>query len=112
MTLMEWAGVISGLVIVAGVVGLAWATLRSGQLQWEQSCRLVCPRFGSLVGCRMVQDVRTGQWKDVQSCTAFQSGEDIACDLECARLMNLGHRLRSFAWFGVRAHAPEAGPRA
>jgi hypothetical protein len=98
-------GLLVGVVLMAAVVTLVGVWLRRGRLQWEQDCRFVCPQLDKAVECRMVQDVRTGQWKRVLSCTAFDDVCDLQCELECARLMNLGHRLAPFAW---TAHAPHA----
>jgi hypothetical protein len=63
--------------------------ITGGWLQRELCFRFACPRGGRSAECRVVQDVRTGQWKQVVSCslTDLQS-ED--CGTECARLANLG----------------------
>lgn len=64
-----------------------------GGLRKIQGCRFACPARRTMVICRILQDVRTGQWLDVQSCTAFDVPDHVECDQECARLLNLGFRL-------------------
>ena len=90
---VQWLEVLAGLALVAVVAGLAWLGLRGGGLQRTQECRLVCPRYGMDVECRIVQDIRTGQWKKVEECTAFRDPTRVLCDEDCARVMNLGFRL-------------------
>jgi len=75
------------------VVGaLAWIGLSRWPLRRSQACRFACPLSAEPVDCDMVQDIRTGQYKAVRSCSAFPEGE-VRCALDCARLMNLGLRL-------------------
>jgi hypothetical protein len=38
----------------------------------------------------MVQDVRTGQWKEVRSCSLFPGAEALPCEKDCAGRLNLG----------------------
>ena len=45
----------------------------NGAFHKTQYCRFVCPERGTSVHCRMVQDIRTGQWKIIQSCSAFDA---------------------------------------
>jgi hypothetical protein len=59
----------------------------------SQECGFVCPRSGSSVACRLVQDVRTGQWKWLEKCSLFDDASEPACELECAKQLNLGLRL-------------------
>ena len=86
---MAWYWIGPGLVLV--VLVLAWLGLRGGKAAREQRVRLVCPHLKSVVDCRIVQDLRTGQWKQLNACSAFADPEDNTCDLECLRLANLGH---------------------
>ena len=79
--------VIAGFALLA--VGAVAAVRFSGQPLWrEQARRLACPLSGETVDTVMVQDIRTGQWKAVHSCSA-QPGA-LLCGRDCARLMNLG----------------------
>jgi hypothetical protein len=78
---------------LAVVVGaLAWIGLSRWPLHRSQACHFACPLSAEPVDCDMVQDIRTGQYKAVRSCSAFPEGE-VRCALDCARLMNLGFRL-------------------
>jgi hypothetical protein len=85
---MAWYWIGPGLALV--VLVLAWLGLRGGKAAREQSVRLVCPHLKSVVDCRIVQDIRTGQWKQLNFCSAFADPEDNTCDLECLRRANLG----------------------
>jgi hypothetical protein len=58
-----------------------------------QPRRFACPLSGKDVECTLVRDVRTGQFKRVESCTAFDDPSDVRCAADCGALMNLGHRL-------------------
>ena len=82
-----WIGFLSGLALL---LVLAWLGLRGGKAAREQSVRSVCPHLKNVVDCRIVQDLRTGQWKALTACSAFADPEDNTCDLECLRLANLG----------------------
>jgi hypothetical protein len=82
-----WIGFIAGLALL---LVLAWLGLRGGKAAREQSVRFVCPHLKSVVDCRIVQDLRTGQWKRLNACSAFADQEDNTCDRECLRLANLG----------------------
>jgi hypothetical protein len=92
MMTADWMTLVLGLGLALAVAALAWIGLRGGGLRVEQGCSFVCPRYGSAVECRIVQDVRTGQWKGVTACSAFPLGQ-VLCEEDCARLMNLGARL-------------------
>lgn len=85
-----WVGTVAGLVLV--VLALTWIAFRGGKLRREQSVRFVCPHLAILVDCRIVQDIRTGQWKQVLACSAFADPKELGCDRECARVANLGFR--------------------
>jgi hypothetical protein len=93
MTPDQWLGLGSGLLLTTGVVGLAREGLRGGRLWRAQRRRFVCPLSGRQVDCTLVRDVRTGQFKRVEACTAFDDPSDVSCDAECGALMNLGHPL-------------------
>lgn len=90
MSLDPSLGMLFGLLVVVAVSCLAWIGLHGGWLRQEKSVRLSCPVFGNPVECEMVQDVRTGQWKSVRSCSAFAEPTHVACEQDCARLLNLG----------------------
>ena len=92
MTSDGMTGLLPGLALAALLLILARLGLSGGALRQKQECRLVCPRFHEPVDCALVQDVRTGQWKDVLSCGAFVPPGTLLCDRECARVMNLGFR--------------------
>ncbi|HET7293429.1 MAG TPA: hypothetical protein VFM88_13470 [Vicinamibacteria bacterium] len=83
-----WIGLASGLALVA--LALAWIAFQGGKLWGERSVRFTCPHLGSVVDCRIVQDVRTGQWKELVACSAFADPDRNTCDRECVRLANLG----------------------
>jgi hypothetical protein len=89
----EWAGLVAGVALAAVLAALALVGLWMGRLRREQSCRFVCPVHQKSVECRIVQDPRTGQWKQVQACSAFADPREVTCEQDCARLMNLGFRL-------------------
>ncbi len=89
----EWTRLLAGLALGAGVGGAAAVALRGGALERVQECRFVCPRFRETVTCRILQNIRTGQWKDVEACSAFTDPEKLLCERECTRLLNLGFRL-------------------
>lgn len=74
-------------VLVAAAAALA---LRGGGLRKAQSCRFVCPLLRQPVACRVLQDVRIGRWLGVESCSAFGDPEELSCEQECVRRMNLG----------------------
>ena len=72
------------------VTGALVAFRVSGQPLWRAQARhLTCPLSAETVDAVMVQDIRTGQWKAVRSCSAQPDGE-VRCERDCARLMNLG----------------------
>jgi hypothetical protein len=63
--------------------------ITGGWLRKELSHRFACPKGGQAAQARVVQDVRTGQWKQVVSCSLTDL-EHEDCGIECARLANLG----------------------
>jgi hypothetical protein len=75
------------------VIALGYLGLRGGRLRHAQRRRFVCPELGAEVDCEIVQDVRTGQWKEVRSCSVFAAGEGIPCEQECRKVMNAGFTL-------------------
>lgn len=89
MSLDPTVGVVFGLLVVVAALSLAWIGLRGGGLRQEKTVRLGCPVFGGEVECEMLQDVRTGQWKSVRSCSAFAVPTQVSCEQDCARLQNL-----------------------
>jgi hypothetical protein len=89
----EWLGLAGGAAMLVLWAVLAWLGLRGGKARRVQANRFVCPELGVGVECRMEQDLRTGQWKHVDSCSAFADPARVTCDQECARILNLGLRL-------------------
>jgi hypothetical protein len=90
MSLDPTSGLLLGaLLAVAGGL-LAWAALRGGAFGQRKALHVDCPMFGAQVECEAVQDVRTGQWKEIRSCSAFAGMAPVPCDKDCARLLNLG----------------------
>jgi hypothetical protein len=87
------AGLLGGLALAAVVLVLAWRALRGQELSAEQNVRFVCPRYFVNVDAQILQDIRTGQWKRVRRCTGLEGPRLVLCEADCARLMNLGHRL-------------------
>lgn len=81
-----------GLLLMGIVLLLARVGLRGEALRREQRGLLVCPQSNEVVACHIEQDIRTGQWKEVHSCSGVAFGEDL-CHQECTQLMNLGLRL-------------------
>ncbi len=92
MTPSDWLTVLGVSLVVAAVATAVSLWLMDGRLRREHTCSLVCPHLHTGVECRIVQDVRTGQWKAVNACSAFAVPERVLCDVECARLVNLGQR--------------------
>ena len=87
----EWSGVVAGSLLFGAVLALAVVYgLRGGRLLLPQARRFVCPGSGRTVECMIVRDVRTGQFKHVETCTAFSDPTDVRCEEDCAALMNLG----------------------
>lgn len=89
---VEWMGVLFGLLLVVVVLLLARVGLRGEALRREQHGLLVCPQSNEVVACRIEQDIRTGQWKQVHSCSGVAFGE-LICHQACTQLMNLGLHL-------------------
>ncbi len=89
----EWMGLLFGLALAAVVALAAWVGLRRDRPLREQSLRFFCPLLRKAVDCRIVQDMRTGQWKRVEACSAFADAPAVRCEKECAKLMNLGFPL-------------------
>ncbi|HJS57100.1 MAG TPA: hypothetical protein VKA01_03270 [Vicinamibacteria bacterium] len=81
-------------IVVLGVVAVAaaltWIVLMGGRLRCQRGVRLICPNLGRPVECRILQDIRTGQWRQVLSCSAFEDPDALDCDRKCARVANLG----------------------
>jgi hypothetical protein len=58
-----------------------------------QAVRLVCPTRCEDVDCRIEQEVYTGQWQAVTSCSAHPGQGDPPCDKDCMKATNLGFSL-------------------
>jgi hypothetical protein len=87
---MDWLTVLAASLIAGAVATAVAQWLLDGRLRRAQECGLVCPRLHKSVVCRVVQDVRTGQWKALEACSVFKGPGGVRCDCECARLVNLG----------------------
>jgi hypothetical protein len=87
-----------GLLLTGLLAILVRVGVRSQPYRHARARRFVCPVLGSVVDCTLVQDARTGQWKGVESCSAFADSEGIPCEHDCMRNLNLG-----FALDGARA---------
>ena len=87
-----WGALVLALVLGAALV--AWLSFngRIGGLRRPQKRRIECPRSHEPADCVLVQDIRTGQWKELRSCSALAPGA--TCEVDCAKLLNLGYRLR------------------
>ena len=92
----SWTGLPLGLAAAAGVAALARVGLRGGRATYAHTCHFLCPLSGDLADCEMVQDVRTGQWKEVRSCSLFPGAEALPCERDCAARLNLGLRLEGW----------------
>jgi hypothetical protein len=90
MTPQEWLGLAGGLGLASGLAVAARRGLTGGRMRSEQTCDLECPRTHAGVECRIVRDLRIGQWKQVRSCSAFEDPERLECAQECRSLVNLG----------------------
>lgn len=84
-----WIG-LAILGVVAMAAALTWIALTGGRLRYRHSVRLICPNLGRPVECRILQDIRTGQWRQVLTCSAFADPNVLDCDRKCARVANLG----------------------
>ena len=92
----SWTGLSLGLAAATGVAALARVGLRGGRASCEHTCHFLCPRSGDRVDCELVQDVRTGQWKEVGSCSLFPGAEALPCERDCAARLNLGLALEGW----------------
>lgn len=90
MTPEEWSGLGAGVAMALAAGTVAWFAGRGGAVRRTREYCFECPRFREEVECRVLQDIRTGQWKDVKSCSAFGVPEALLCERECANLANLG----------------------
>lgn len=86
---MDWILVV-GVAAVLAQLALMVAVLRGGTLRRELRFGFVCPLLGQPAECRVVQNVRTGQWQSLTRCSLLPEGEGASCGVECARLANLG----------------------
>ena len=93
MTPIDWFGAAVGVAAIAAFLALGWLGLRGGEHRCDQRCRLICPHSGDPVDVRMEVNVRNGQWTRVAACSAFAEPEEVDCDRECLRQLNLGSRV-------------------
>ena len=112
----EWQAILNGFLML-GMAGVAVVLLfvailglTGGEARRAQSVHLVCPRSEHGCDCTIVQDVRTGQWRKVLDCSAFEPPSAVACDQDCAQMMNLGFRLGARPAAARRLPWPEASP--
>lgn len=85
--------VLLGALAFVGVLALARLGLRGADLRFERSSLLDCPRDGRAALVTLVQHARTGQVKQLCSCSLLGSEPGRACEADCARLVNLGLRV-------------------
>lgn len=90
MSSEEWSAVVLSVAVAIGLLSLARVGLRGGELSKQQACDVVCPRLHKVIQCRIVRNIRTGQWGEVERCSAFRPSDAVLCDRECVRRMNLG----------------------
>lgn len=90
MTSDLWLGVLLAFGTASAILVVAVIGLRAAGLRRRQQRQFVCPVLGMPVDCELLQDVRTGQWKSVERCTAFPDPTWIHCEQDCAQLLNLG----------------------
>ena len=87
----SWFGLLSGLVLAFLVAAVARLAFRGGALRRTTFCAFGCPEGRGPVNCRILQDIRTGQWMAVQSCSALLEAPGAAtCVEECRERANLG----------------------
>jgi len=86
----SWLGIASGVAWIAAVGALARLALRDGELAEARNCRFLCPQTGRPANCWMIQDIRTGQWRQMRSCSALAEMGLASCREECRREMNHG----------------------
>jgi hypothetical protein len=89
---VDWILVI-GVAAILAQLALMVAVLRGGKLRREQRFGFVCPLLGRPAECRVVQNIRTGQWQELTRCSLLPDPERVECGVECARLANLGMAL-------------------
>jgi hypothetical protein len=90
MTPMEWMAVLWGFALLAFIVALGVLGLQGGQAKHEMECSVTCPVRHETVNCRLVKNVRIGQFEEVASCSAFPVPENVTCERACLRPLNLG----------------------
>jgi hypothetical protein len=91
-----WVGVLYAVLCAAAVAALVFLGLRRTSCRSAQACGFMCPNYRSYVDCEIVQDVRTGQWKELRSCSIYRRVADLPCDQDCVRRLNLGFRLEGW----------------
>ena len=89
----DWVGLFGALLAGAVVAALVVFGLRGGRFWRVKRVSFVCPRLQQRVDCRIVRDFRTSQWKRIEACSAFEHPEEVTCEPECLRRLNLGLRL-------------------
>jgi hypothetical protein len=56
----------------------------------RRKLRFVCPVLKEGVECKAVQNVQTGQWQNIEQCSAFTPPTNVNCRQACRDLMNTG----------------------
>jgi hypothetical protein len=87
MTSEYWIAILG---LVATATAVMWIALQGGKLRVQHRVRFICPNLRRTVECRIAQDIRTGQWKQVLTCSVFTDPNVLECDRKCARVANLG----------------------
>ena len=96
MLVEDWVSYVLGALVIAAIFALARLGLGAQSPRVRQQRRFVCPHMLVPVDCDIVQDVRTGQYKEVRRCSLFSHPEEVACDRGCLKRLNLGFRLEGW----------------
>jgi hypothetical protein len=56
----------------------------------RRKLRFDCPVIREKVECTAVQNVETGQWQNIERCSAFTPPTNVNCQQACRDLMNAG----------------------
>jgi hypothetical protein len=89
MTTSRGMGFLVALLLVALALVLAKLVMRPHRYHLSYACRFLCPRFRTPVDCELIQDLRTGLWKDLRNCSLGYC-ECALCDWDCVTHVNLG----------------------
>jgi hypothetical protein len=56
----------------------------------RRKLRFVCPVISEDVTCTAVQNISTGEWQDIERCSAFTPPTNVHCPKTCRDLLNAG----------------------